>query len=298
MGPVGPSGSKGSQGVEGPTGPQGQKGEMGLQGSKGSRGLPGPPGVLLDAQTTETIAYLNDVLPFKCPCSCILQNFPSAKSGVYVVKESKSKRTSVYCDMETDGGGWTVFQRRKDGSVDFHRGWNDYANGFGDLHGEFWLGLENIHSLINLEVYEGQELRIDLTDWESESAYATYSEFFVGDSHSKYALHAGGYSGTAGNSIHPINLVKFTIRDQDNDIRSYNGPGGWWHRRHFYYGNLNGKYFKSKTEDRTGITWRSWKRNWETLQFTEMKFRSYTYNLFNEVLLDSQSASIAGEWPA
>ena len=38
---------------------------------------------------------------------------------------------SVWCDQETDGGGWTVFQRRTAAS-DFYLGWTDYVAGFGD----------------------------------------------------------------------------------------------------------------------------------------------------------------------
>ena len=42
--------------------------------------------------------------------------------------------TSVFCDTQTADGGWTVIQRRKDGSVDFNRPWSDYEKGFGDLN--------------------------------------------------------------------------------------------------------------------------------------------------------------------
>ena len=55
--------------------------------------------------------------------------------------------SQAYCDMKPDGGGWTVIQRRQDGSVDFYRNWTDYdyENRFGDLTGEFWLGFSKIH---------------------------------------------------------------------------------------------------------------------------------------------------------
>ena len=65
----------------------------------------------------------------------------------------------VYCDQKTAGGGWTVFQKRQDGSVDFYRGWSDYKRGFGNLNGEFWLGLDKIHPLT---VSSSNKLRVDL----------------------------------------------------------------------------------------------------------------------------------------
>uniref|UniRef100_A0A6P7GQA1 Angiopoietin-4-like isoform X3 n=1 Tax=Diabrotica virgifera virgifera TaxID=50390 RepID=A0A6P7GQA1_DIAVI len=70
------------------------------------------------------------------------------KSGVYQIKpRTSSKPFAVLCDMETKGGGWTHIQKRFDGSQDFYLPWRDYKFGFGDLAGEFWLGLENIYHM-------------------------------------------------------------------------------------------------------------------------------------------------------
>ena len=67
------------------------------------------------------------------------------KSGIYTLNPDSGRSFQAYCTMRTDGGGWTVFQRRKDGSVNFLRNWSTYVKGFGNPDGEHWLGLEKIH---------------------------------------------------------------------------------------------------------------------------------------------------------
>ena len=99
----------------------------------------------------------------------------------------------VFCDMSTNGK-WIVFQRRQDGSVDFYRNWTDYVNGFGDLEGEHWLGLNKI-SCLSLG---GAVLRVDLEDVNGIRKYAEYSTFNVEDASTNYRLTVEGYSGTAG----------------------------------------------------------------------------------------------------
>ena len=117
--------------------------------------------------------------------------------------------------MTTDGGGWTVFQRRKDGSQNFYLPWNNYVNGFGNICGEFFLGLEKIHRLTQKS---NSELRVELEEWSGSKSYAKYSSFAVGNSASKYPLTVSGYSGNAGDSMSYHNGMKFSTYDQDNDV--------------------------------------------------------------------------------
>ena len=92
----------------------------------------------------------------------------------------------------TPGRGWTVFQRRVNGSVDFDKNWTDHKNGFGDLSGEFWLGLDKIH---RLTVIGQNVLRVDLETFENETAHAVYESFSVGNESEAYILNVGNYSG-------------------------------------------------------------------------------------------------------
>ena len=109
----------------------------------------------------------------------------------------------MYCDYKTDGGGWTVFQRRHDGSVDFYRAWDAYKRGFGNLKGEFWLGLDKIH---RLTVNESNKLCVDLEDSFGNTAFAEYSSFSVAGEQAKYQLSLGKYSGAFDIFIGPTSL--------------------------------------------------------------------------------------------
>jgi len=114
-------------------------------------------------------------------------------SGVYKIDPDGLGEFEVYCDHKAAGGGWTVFQKRMDGSVDFYRGWDDYKRGFGNLNGEFWLGLDKIH---RLTVSSSYKLRVDLEDLKGKTAFAEYSSFTVTSEGAKYQLSLGSYSGT------------------------------------------------------------------------------------------------------
>ncbi|TMW41512.1 hypothetical protein DOY81_013409, partial [Sarcophaga bullata] len=46
-----------------------------------------------------------------------------------------------------DGGVWTVIERRINGSVDFYRNFSEYKTGFGNIDGEFFIGLDKLHAL-------------------------------------------------------------------------------------------------------------------------------------------------------
>ena len=127
------------------------------------------------------------------PRSCkALYKAGKRRSGVYKITPDGRGAFDVYCDQTTAGGGWTVIQKRHNGSVDFYRGWADYKKGFGNLEGEFWLGLDKIHRLTQAL---RNKLRVDLEDWSGNTAYAEYTHFGVSNETLKYKLSLGSYSG-------------------------------------------------------------------------------------------------------
>ena len=196
-------------------------------------------------------------------CSDLLKS-GQTRSGVYSIDPDGKGSFDIYCDMRTDGGGWTVFQRRQDGSVDFFRVWNDYKSGFGQLTAEFWLGNDKIH---RLTASRASSLRVELEDWNGVKVYAKYGGFNIGDEQAKYRLEVSSYSGTAGDSLAYHNNMAFTTKDRGGCAVQF--TGAWWYKG-CHDSNLNGKY-GNKQGDR-GIHWLHF-RDGLSLKFSEMKLR-------------------------
>ncbi|XP_068517762.1 angiopoietin-related protein 4 isoform X2 [Anas acuta] len=198
-------------------------------------------------------------------------------SGIFQVQPSGSQPFKVYCDMTAEGG-WTVIQRRTDGSVDFDQLWDAYKNGFGDLHGDFWLGLEKIHHLVQEGRYN---LLIELEDWEGNSQ-AVQFEFSLGGESTAYTLNLlGPLSGELENAIGDFRQLPFSTRDRDHDLKADTNcakhlSGGWWFST-CGHANLNGKYFRSiprqRHERKQGIFWKTWKGRYYPLKSTTMKIQ-------------------------
>ncbi|XP_022081353.1 ficolin-2-like [Acanthaster planci] len=180
-------------------------------------------------------------------------------SGVYTIQHD-GKTMQVYCNMESDAG------------------YMEYAEGFGDLTGEFWLGSEKLHDLTST----GRcELIVTLRAFDGQNATVCYEDFKIESVDERYKLNVGSFhtvAGNAGDSLHGDQ--KFSTKDRGDDgsgSRNYAAMfhGGWWYKK--YNGNninsnLNGLYHSSpNVNDYQGIQWVSYKRRDYSLKGCEMK---------------------------
>uniref|UniRef100_A0A8C2JEL7 Tenascin C n=1 Tax=Cyprinus carpio TaxID=7962 RepID=A0A8C2JEL7_CYPCA len=226
-----------------------------------------------------TVFTTNGVL-YKHPkdCSQTLLNGETT-SGLYTIylRGDETQPLQVYCDMTTDGGGWIVFVRRQSGKVEFFRNWKNYTAGFGDLNDEFWLGLSNLHKITSSGQYE---LRVDLRD-KGESAYAQYDKFSVSEPRSRYKVHVGGYSGTAGDSMTYHHGRPFSTYDNDHDIAVTNCAlsykGAFWYKN-CHRVNIMGRY--GDNSHSKGVNWFHWKGHEHSIEFAEMKIRPANFRNF------------------
>ncbi|CAL1264637.1 unnamed protein product [Larinioides sclopetarius] len=211
-------------------------------------------------------------------CAEILENGETS-SGEYKIwprnRIIEGKELLVYCDMDTDGGGWTVIQRRGTFSkkIDFHRNWADYKKGFGNISEEFWSGNDNIFALTSQRNYVA---RFDMKNVGKEYRFATYSSFWIDDENSGYKLHFGNYFGTAGDGIKESKNMQFSTKDKQyhkaNKVCPNEKMGGWWYN-HCGLSNPNGI---NRPEDAIGkkfyMNWYPWTK-YNSLLMIEIKIR-------------------------
>ncbi|KAL8207187.1 UNVERIFIED_CONTAM: hypothetical protein K2H54_047670 [Gekko kuhli] len=236
-----------------------------------------------------------------------IANKGARQSGLYFLKPQKTKEQFlVYCEIDSAGNGWTIIQRRLDGSEDFRKNWIQYKEGFGHLspngQTEFWLGNEKIH-LLTTQSAVPYALRIELEDWNGQTSHADYAHFKIGTEADKYRLiYAFFAGGDAGDSFDGFdfgddpsdkfftshNGMQFSTHDSDND--KYDGNcaeqdgSGWWMNR-CHAGHLNGRYYRGGlyTEKDAGpsgydngIIWATWRSRWYSMKKTSMKIIPYS----------------------
>uniref|UniRef100_A0A8C1S973 Microfibril associated protein 4 n=1 Tax=Cyprinus carpio TaxID=7962 RepID=A0A8C1S973_CYPCA len=230
------------------------------------------------------VALLPVVLMSECQyendCSDIY-NSGEKVSGIYSIYPAVDIPVWVYCQMisdwnDEDSGGWTVIQRRMDGSVNFYRPWNQYKRGFGNVEGEYWLGLENMYQLTRNRAYI---LRVDLEDFQGNKVFAQYSNFSVGPETDGYKLQVSRFTdGGAGDSLSYHNGQKFTTLDRDQDVYKDNCAkiclGAFWYKR-CTETNPNGVYLWGEEAEyfAIGNFWNAWKGKTVGMKSISMKIK-------------------------
>ncbi|NXG02569.1 ANGL5 protein, partial [Sakesphorus luctuosus] len=224
-------------------------------------------------------------------------------SGLYIIHpEGSNYPFEVLCDMDFRGGGWTVVQKRSDGIISFQRSWSEYLDGFGDLMGEFWLGLRKIFDIVNQKA-TSFSLYVDLESENDKHAYASYDGFWIEDEACSFKIHLGHYSGNAGDAFRGYrkednqNSMPFSTFDVDNDgcrpvctikeqpvksCSNFSHNTGWWFSK-CGLANLNGVHRYTGRFLTTGIRWDTWKINNKPVKIksVSMKIRRTFYPYFH-----------------
>jgi len=156
----------------------------------------------------------------------------------------------VVCEFSDDGEkAWTVFQNRIDGRVDFDRDFEDYEKGFGNLTGDFWLGLKTLARLTQNGDFD---LKVDMVSNNGTFYNRTYQNFTVGAAPT-YRLTLKELDGSSdrGQGLSYNNGASFGARDTNPGCASQY-KGGFWYNGCTQV-NLNGVW---GVDGETGMFWK------------------------------------------
>lgn len=203
------------------------------------------------------------------------------ESGLIDVSWQNGSSFPAFCNMEADGGGWLVFQRRND-TTSFYRDWAGFAFGFGDKEGSFWLGLEALHVLTRNKT-KNVLLRVDILDDLGKRGYAKYQNFVIGSAAENYSLSYSSYEGDIGDGLARSKGMGFSTFDRDNDMLSDTNcakkfHSSWWNKDCFDACLNNGHpYGKNEVSIPAGantMSWLTWDGKYGNVVYSEMMLKA------------------------
>ncbi|KAL3285024.1 hypothetical protein HHI36_019152 [Cryptolaemus montrouzieri] len=218
--------------------------------------------------TKSTVLLVQELKSFEKEYQNIINKLPydcssvSGPNGIYLISPGGGEPILTNCE-----DGWTIVQKRYDGSVNFNQNWNNYSNGFGSATGEHWIGNRNLHHLTKNNC---SMLQINMKDIYGKYWQANYNDFRILDYSNGFKLIIKGYHGNASDALDYQNNMEFSTVDNDRDISNThcasNYEGGWWFS-HCQHANLNGRY-------NLGLTWFDSSRNeWIAISNSEMRIK-------------------------
>lgn len=206
----------------------------------------------------------------------------------YYIKDYRIGELPVYCSG-INSGGWMIAMRRSDSVASFDREFQTYAYGFGSCMdsvvakdtwltdgctSDLWLGNRNFHR--QTDQYGPFQLLVRLKDKNNNEAHAVYKRFSVKTKTDwRFELYIQGYGGTAGDSLRAHHGMKFTTKNEDNDLDpsqncADSGRGGWWYNA-CGDSQLNGLFGIGSGAN--GIIWNTWPGTGEALLEASMMIK-------------------------
>ncbi|ALC38310.1 maker410 [Drosophila busckii] len=153
-----------------------------------------------------------------------LDNFTEASSclplgnsnEIQTIRIPGTEPFQVRCISNSTSHGWTLILRKEFGTESFNQPWSEYEHGFGDLSGEFFIGVEKLQLMTK---YQPHELLIKLI---TQSDYDEHHPYYV-EHYDKFSFDRLSLIHTVGvhRYFHPIldgiSDIKLSAPDRDRN---------------------------------------------------------------------------------
>ncbi|XP_050394489.1 ficolin-1 isoform X2 [Patella vulgata] len=197
----------------------------------------------------------NEVNCTRCPigyygdqCQHIIQDCSDGYTGSvapvknllsYIQPSIHGPILEVKCTFNCGGVTYIQYRKLNCRELDFNRTMDEYANGFGYIHGSYWLGLEHVYNILHNGNQFALEVVYVFNDKLMSPARGYYYDFNISNRSDNYRIDIKSYVEYTAKSIgdsltqsgYNINGRPFSTYDQD--FSNYDCPGrfhgGWWY---------------------------------------------------------------------